>query len=108
VFGITDPLFGIAVFLPTKSDIKKSNLIEDLAAAVEVTKPQAGIIVDCLVELIQIGMRKNAHFPMSGLRTLAVRKGAARTDRNPATCENLKIKAIDTAKFRAATDLGSR
>jgi hypothetical protein len=38
--------------------MKKSDLIEDLAAAAEVTKPQARIMVDRLVELIQTGVRK--------------------------------------------------
>jgi nucleoid DNA-binding protein len=47
--------------------MKKSDLIEDLAAAAEVTKPQARIMVDRLVELIQTGVRKEGRFPLSGL-----------------------------------------
>lgn len=38
--------------------MKKSELIEDLAVAAEVTKPQARIMVDRQVELIQTGVRK--------------------------------------------------
>jgi DNA-binding protein HU-beta len=89
----------------SRSDMKKSDLIEDLAAAAEVSKPQARIIVDRLVELIQTGVRKEGRFPMSGLGTFAVGKRAARTGRNPATGEKLKIKATNTARFRAAPDL---
>jgi len=85
--------------------MKKSDLIEDLATAAEVTKPQARIMVDRLVELIQTGVRKEGRFPMSGLGTFAVGKRAARTGRNPATGEKLKIKATNTAKFRAAPAL---
>jgi DNA-binding protein HU-beta len=85
--------------------MKKSDLIEDLAAAAEVTKPQARIMVDRLVELIQTGVRKEGRFPLTGLGTFAVSKRAARTGRNPATGEKLKIKATNTAKFRAAPDL---
>jgi DNA-binding protein HU-beta len=80
-------------------------LIEDLTAAAEVTKPQARIIVDRLVELIQTGMCKEGRFPISGLGTFAVGKRAARTGLNSATGEKLKIKATNTAKFRAAPDL---
>lgn len=85
--------------------MKKSELIEDLAAAAEVTKPQARIMVDRLVELIHTSVRKEGRFPMSGLGTFAVGKRAARTGRNPATGEKIKIKATNTAKFRAAPDL---
>ena len=105
MFGFIDPLSGIVPFVSPWSDMKKSDLIEDLAAAAEVTKPQARIMVDRLVELIQTGVRKEGCFPMSGLGTFVVEKSAARTGRNPATGEKLKIKATNTAKFRAAPDL---
>jgi DNA-binding protein HU-beta len=99
------PLSDIVFFVSHWSDMKKSDLIEDLATAAEVTKPQARIMVDRLVELIQTGVRKEGRFPMSGLGTFAVGKRAARTGRNPATGEKLKIKATNTAKFRAAPAL---
>lgn len=85
--------------------MKKSDLIEDLAAAAETTKPQARIMLDCLVALIQTGVGKDGRFPLTGLGTFAVGKRAARTGRNPATGEKLKIKAANTAKFRAAPNL---
>jgi DNA-binding protein HU-beta len=50
-------------------------------------------------------MRKGGRFPLNGLGTFAVGKCAARTGRNPATGEKLKIKATNTAQFRAAPDL---
>lgn len=85
--------------------MKKSDLIKDLVAAAEVTKLQARIIVDRLVELIQTGVRKEGRFPMSGLEAFAIGKRAAHTGRNPATGEKIKIKATNTAKFLAVPDL---
>ena len=105
MFGFTDPLFSILALVFLEATWKKRDLIEDLAVAVEVTKPQARIMIDRLIELIQTGVRKEGCFPMSGLGTFVVGKRAARTGRNPATGEKLKIKATNTAKFRAAPDL---
>jgi DNA-binding protein HU-beta len=62
-------------------------------------------MVDRLVKLIQTGVREEGHFPLTGLGTFAVGKRAERTGRNPAIGEKLKIKATNTAKFRAAPDL---
>jgi len=85
--------------------MKQNDLIEEVAAATEVTKPQARIMLDCLVELIRAGVHKAGRFPLSGLGTFAVGERAARTGRNPATGGKLMIKATNTAKFRAAPDL---
>jgi DNA-binding protein HU-beta len=85
--------------------MEKNDSIEEVAAAAEVAKPQARIMLDRLVELIQAGVHKAGRFPLSGLGTFAVGKRAARTGRNPATGEKLNIKARNTAKFRAAPDL---
>jgi DNA-binding protein HU-beta len=63
--------------------MKKSDLIEDLAATAEVTKSQARIMIDRLVELIQTGVRKEGRIPLTGLGTFAVGKRAARTRPQP-------------------------
>ena len=56
--------------------MKKTDLIEDLAAAAEVSKPQARIMVDRQVELIQTGLRKRG--TLSDIRRGNVRRWKAR------------------------------
>lgn len=59
--------------------MKKSDLIEYLAATAAVTKPQTRIMIDRLVEVIQTGLRNEGRVPLTGLGTFAVGKRAART-----------------------------
>ena len=65
------------------------NLAAELAESHEVPKKQAEAILSDMV----------------GLGILQVRHRAARTGRNPATGEAIKIKASKKVAFRAAKDL---
>lgn len=85
--------------------MKKSEMIEDIAAQAEISKSQARVVVERMVELVQIGLKKEGRFPVTGLGTFTVTKRAARTGRNPATGEALKIKASKNVRFKAAPDL---
>jgi DNA-binding protein HU-beta len=85
--------------------VKKSDLIEDLANNAGISKAQAKTALERLVTLVQTGLKKEGRFPLTGLGTFSVGQRAARTGRNPATGATLKIKATKTAKFKAAPDL---
>lgn len=90
---------------PMERNLKKSELIEDLAAKAEVTKPQAKIMLERLIELMHGSLKKDGRFPLSGVGTFTVSKRAARVGRNPSTGESVKIKASKVVRFRAAPDL---
>ena len=85
--------------------MRKSEVIDAIAEQTGVSRAQAKEGMEMLVGFIQSGLRKEGRFALSGLGTFSVGKRAARTGRNPATGEKLKIKATKTAKFRAAPDL---
>jgi DNA-binding protein HU-beta len=85
--------------------MKKTEVIEAIAEQTGVSRAQAKEGMEMLIGFIQTGLRKEGRFAVSGLGTFSVGKRAARTGRNPATGEKLKIKATKTAKFRAAPDL---
>ncbi|MBK4738656.1 HU family DNA-binding protein [Noviherbaspirillum pedocola] len=85
--------------------MKKTEIIDAIAAQTGITRAQAKEGMEMLIGFIHTGMRKEGRFAVSGLGTFSVGKRAARVGRNPATGESIKIKASKTAKFRAAPDL---
>jgi DNA-binding protein HU-beta len=66
----------------------------------EVSKKQAGAIVDALIELAYKEARNN--FTIPGLGKLALRNVPARMYRNPRTGESFLGKAKRVVKFRIA------
>jgi DNA-binding protein HU-beta len=50
-------------------------------------------------------LEKSERIRIAGFGILQVRKGAARTGRNPATGEAIKIKASKKVAFRASKEL---
>ena len=85
--------------------MKKSEMIDDIASSAEISRSQAKVVVERVVELIQTGLKKEGRFPMTGLGTFTVTRRAARTGRNPSTGESLKIKASKNVRFKAAPTL---
>lgn len=83
--------------------------LKHLAAAVatkhELTKKQSEAILNDVVDMISKHLKKGARIRLAGLGVLQVRKRAARMGRNPATGEQIKIKASKKVAFRAAKEL---
>jgi DNA-binding protein HU-beta len=82
----------------TKPPFNKGDLIELVAAAVEMPKTKAKIAVETLLE----GIKKNTkrEVRIAGFGTFCVQKRKARNGFNPRTGEKIKIKASKTVKFR--------
>lgn len=78
-----------------------------LAEAHELPKRQVDALLDDMVAAVVKHMKKGAKVRISGLGILQVKKRAARTGRNPATGEPIKIKASKKVTFRIASDLKS-
>ena len=76
-----------------------------LAEKQELTNKQAHAILEDLTGLITKHLNKGARVRLNGLGILQVRKRAARMGRNPATGEQIKIKASKKVAFRVAKEL---
>ena len=85
--------------------MNKGELIEKMAAAAELTKADAGRALDAFVDEVTRALKKKEDVTIVGFGTFAVAKRKARTGRNPATGEEIKIKASTAPKFRAGKSL---
>ena len=84
----------------------KSGIIAALAEAGEVTKKQAVAMYDRLLDLSIKGAKQEAKgFMLPGLGKVKLIKRPARTGRNPATGETIKIKAKTVVKIVACKAL---
>ena len=87
------------------AEVKKltqTQLITELAEAVEITKKQAKAFVDKLAEVATRETKKSALFVLPGIGRLVRQERKARIGRNPATGEKIKIAAKKVVKFRVA------
>jgi DNA-binding protein HU-beta len=89
----------------TPTTITLKHLAADIAEAHELSKKQAETILTDLVTRIGKHLKKGERIRIVGLGILQVRKRAARTGRNPATGEEIQIKASKKVAFRAAKEL---
>ena len=81
------------------------HLAATLAENHEIAKKQANAILDDFVGLVTKNLKKGARIRIGGLGILQVRKRPARMGRNPATGEQIKIKASKKLSFRAAKEV---
>src|ERR1700693_3681150 len=75
-----------------------------LAETHEMAKKQSELILNDLVDLVTKHLKKGDRIRLVGLGILQVRKRAARMGRNPATGEEIKIKASKKVDFRASKE----
>ncbi len=78
----------------------KSEIISAVAETTELTKKQAALTIETLVNMAYKEAKNG--FTIPGLGKLVLQKRAARTGRNPATGESIKIPAKRVVKFRVA------
>ena len=76
-----------------------------LAEKHNLPKKQANEVLADMVSMITTHLKKGARLRLGGLGILQVRKRPARMGRNPATGEQIKIKASKKVAFRAAKEL---
>ena len=84
----------------------KSGIMAALAAAGEISKKQAVAVYDKLVEIAIKGAKQEEKgITLPGLGKVKLVKRPARTGRNPATGETIKIKAKKVVKLVACKAL---
>jgi DNA-binding protein HU-beta len=80
----------------------KSQLIGEVADKLNVTKKDANAFLDTLSAIAYKETKKSGTFVLPGFGKLVKVQRKARTGRNPATGEVIKIKAKTVVKFRVA------
>lgn len=91
---------------PGKGDtVTLRHLGNAISEAHNMPKKQANEILAEAIGMITTHLKKGARIRIGGLGILQVKKRPARMGRNPATGEQIKIKASKKVAFRAAKEL---
>lgn len=81
--------------------MNKTDLIKQVVIQSELTKPQASLAVDAVLESIQQALQNGDNVQLIGFGTFEVRDRVAREGRNPHTGETLTIPARNVPVFKA-------
>lgn len=81
--------------------MNKAELIDAIAAEAGLSKADAQRALDAFVGNVGKVLKKGGTVALVGFGTFSVKSRAARTGRNPATGETIKIKASKTPSFKA-------
>ena len=79
--------------------MNKTELIEHLAGKHELSKAEAGRIVETLLDAVVTTVKKGGSVSIPGFGTFKQHARAARTGVNPSTGEKIKIAAAKLPKF---------
>ncbi|MBK1722306.1 HU family DNA-binding protein [Thiocystis violacea] len=85
--------------------MNKSELIEKMAEAADISKTAAARALDAFTDSIAIALKEGDTVSLIGFGTFAVKERAARTGRNPQTGAAIEIKASKTPSFKAGKAL---
>lgn len=85
--------------------MNKTELIDAVAGATDLSKADAGRAVDAVVSTITSALKGGDTVTLVGFGTFLVRARAARTGRNPQTGEAIQIKASNAPAFKAGKAL---
>ena len=85
--------------------MNKTELIDAVADAADLSKADAGRAVDAVVETITGALKGGDSVTLVGFGTFLVRERAARTGRNPQTGATIEIKAANAPAFKAGKAL---
>lgn len=86
-----------------KEKIGRPELVDILADKCDMTKVKATEVIATLLATIEKNVAKGNDVTIVGFGTFTSRSRAARTGRNPATGEALKIKASTSPAFKAGS-----
>jgi DNA-binding protein HU-beta len=85
--------------------MNKTELIDAVADAADLSKADAGRAVDAVVDTITGALKGGDSVTLVGFGTFLVRARAARTGRNPQTGAAIEIKAANAPAFKAGKAL---
>jgi DNA-binding protein HU-beta len=85
--------------------MNKSELIDAMADAADISKSAAGRALDALTDSIAVTLKQGETVSIIGFGTFSVKERAARTGRNPQTGATIDIAASKTPSFKAGKAL---
>ncbi|MFK7956753.1 MAG: HU family DNA-binding protein [Lysobacterales bacterium] len=85
--------------------MNKTELVEAVSNAADLSKSDAGDAVEAVLASVTKALKKGDTVSLVGFGTFSVKKRAARTGRNPRTGETIKIKASKIPSFKAGKGL---
>lgn len=83
----------------------KTELVEFMAEKAEVSKAEAGRVLDAFVEGVTKGLVEDGKVSLVGFLTLEKKMRAERTARNPQTGEDIKIPARNAVTVKVGSKL---
>ena len=85
--------------------MNKSELIDAIASAADISKAKAALTVDGMTKAVTTALSSGDQVTLVGFGTFSVRDRAARTGRNPRTGEEIQIAAAKIPAFKAGKAL---
>ncbi|MES9870362.1 MAG: HU family DNA-binding protein [Sedimenticola sp.] len=85
--------------------MNKTELIDAMADAADISKAAAGRALDGMVEAITDALKNGDQVSIVGFGSFSVRERAARTGRNPQTGATIQIAASKNPAFKAGKAL---
>ena len=85
--------------------MNKTELIDAVAEAADLTKAESSRAVDAVVAAVTKALKDGDAVTLVGFGTFQVRDRAARTGRNPKTGDTIKIAASKNPSFKAGKAL---
>jgi DNA-binding protein HU-beta len=80
--------------------VNKTELIEEIAKAADISKASAARALDAVIDAVTSTLKQDGSVTLAGFGTFAVGARAERTGRNPRTGEEIQIKASKVPKFK--------
>lgn len=81
--------------------MNKAELVDAIAKDTGLSKADSQRALEAFTTTVAKALKKGGTVSLIGFGTFSVKKRAARTGRNPATGEEIKIKASKTPSFKA-------
>lgn len=85
--------------------MNKTELVEAVASAADLSKAASARAVDAVIEAISNALKSGDEVALVGFGTFSVKERAARTGRNPQTGETIQIAASKNPSFKAGKAL---
>ncbi len=85
--------------------MNKSELVDAIADAADLSKASAGRALDAAVDAVANALSNGDQVSLVGFGTFSVKHRAARTGRNPQTGAEIQIKAANVPSFKAGKAL---
>ena len=85
--------------------MNETELVKKIAEKAEVSQAQAKSVLEATLESVKEALQAGDSVQLIGFGTFSVSERAARTGKNPRTCEKITIAAKKVAKFKAGAGL---